>query len=57
MLHQEAKKIFQMHHMNSNIKVEDVVNGIGWPKRETEIYRGLFTALSVNKVWNQGGLW
>lgn len=46
-----------MHCMNTNIKVEDVVNGIGWPKREREIYRGLFTALSVNKVWNQGGLW
>lgn len=57
MLHQEAKKVFQMHLMNTNIKVEDVVNGFGWPKRERGICRGLFTALSVNKVWNQDGLW
>lgn len=57
MLHQEAKKTFQMHCMNTNIKVGDVVNGIGWTKRDREIYRGLFTALSVNKVWHQGDLW
>lgn len=40
MLRQEGKKIFQMHHMDTNIKVEDVVNGIGWPKRKrsAEVY-------------------
>ena len=37
MLLQEAKEIFQMHHMITNIKVEDVVNSIGWPKREREV--------------------
>lgn len=39
-----------MHSMITNIKVEDVVNSIGWPKRKREIYRGLFTTMSVNKV-------
>lgn len=50
MLRQEGKKIFQMHHIDTSVKVEDVVNGIGSPKREREICRGLFTALSVNQV-------
>ena len=42
MLRQEAKEIFQMHSMITNIKVEDVVNSIGWTKkgreRSTEVY-------------------
>lgn len=42
MLHQEDKMIFQMHLMNTNIKVEDVVNGIGWPKRERERSREVY---------------